>query len=527
MVFSVYEVRAEWVDLSKGLDELDIRSIASDRGNSAVIYVASGKSVYRTVNAGNSWQKVLRLHAGDTHIDFIYIDPSDSKIIYVCTDHGVYKSESGGEGQWSLIFEGVSETTKKVICVSMEPIKPEILWIGTEHGLFYLNQKSHVLEKESKIPNAVIYSILLDGSGVTNKIVSTDQGIYKNLTDHSWQKVFVPQTAQDNEDADTQSLQQFGVEEIATVPLFSNLAYSSGQGRFYAATRSGILQSDQNAVSWTNFEGQQLPDRKVNSIASSQKAVYVATNRGVFRWDSITHSFSEMYAGLVSREVRILEYNDKGKYLLAATKRGIYRFSDPESADIELSNMQVRPISMQLTNEMLARFSNEPTVLEVQQAAIRYAEVSPEKIAQWRIAAARKAWAPSLSFHQDFENRNNVDIDRGGTADPDKFIQGPQEKSWDRYFTVSWNLADLIWNSDQTSIDSRSKLMVELRNDVLNEVTHLYFERRRLQLEMLTDPTEQSSVNLDRQLRLQEFTANIDALTGGFLTNSLKKGKEL
>ena len=126
-----------------------------------------------------------------------------------------------------------------------------------------------------------------------------------------------------------------------------------------------------------------------------------------------------------------------------------------------------------------------------------------------------------LTFHQNYSTGNNVDIDRGGTGDPDRFIMGPKDQSQDRYATVSWNLADLIWNNDQTSIDSRSKLMVELRNDVLNEVTHLYFERRRLQIEILTVPMKDLPVNLEREIRLEELTANIDALTGGYLSKCL------
>jgi len=118
-----------------------------------------------------------------------------------------------------------------------------------------------------------------------------------------------------------------------------------------------------------------------------------------------------------------------------------------------------------------------------------------------------------------------VDIDRGGTNDPDRFIAGPKDLSEDRYATLSWDVGDLIYNSDQTSIDTRSKLMVELRNDVLNEVTHLYFERRRLQIETLMVPMKDLPLNLEREIRLQELTAGIDALTGGYLSSKLEESK--
>ena len=80
----------------------------------------------------------------------------------------------------------------------------------------------------------------------------------------------------------------------------------------------------------------------------------------------------------------------------------------------------------------------------------------------------------------------------------------------------------LIWNSDQTSIDTRSKLMVELRDDIMNEITRTYFERRRLQIEMVTSSPNDLKVSLEKELRLQELTADIDALTGGYFSNQLE-----
>ena len=353
------------------------------------------------------------------------------------------------------------------------------------------------------------------------KIITTSQGIYRSTAnEHSWEKVLSAQEVSEQDQTEEGPLQQFGVEEASTAPLFSNLIFLVDQNKFYAATKNGVLQGAENASTWHSLEGQTLPDKKINFIAPSQKTFYAATDRGVFQWDDISRSFHEIYAGLGSNEVRALDYSAVGNYLLAATKKGVYLLSNPE---LTLSVSPGKEIAVAQTREILALFSSEPTVLEVQNAAIQYAEVHPRKIEEWRKAAARSAWVPTLSFHQDYSTSDNNDIDRGGTADADRFIRGPREKSLDRYATVSWNLADLIWNNDQTSIDSRSKLMVELRNDVLNEVTHLYFERRRLQIETLTVPIKDLPVNLEREIRLEELTASIDALTGGYLSKCLEK----
>ena len=83
---------------------------------------------------------------------------------------------------------------------------------------------------------------------------------------------------------------------------------------------------------------------------------------------------------------------------------------------------------------------------------------------------------------------------------------------------VTWDLGHLIWSDDQTNIDVRSKLMVQLRNDIVDEVTRTYYERRRLQVALLTQPPADAQVVLEKELRVQELTALIDGLTDGYFS---------
>ena len=79
----------------------------------------------------------------------------------------------------------------------------------------------------------------------------------------------------------------------------------------------------------------------------------------------------------------------------------------------------------------------------------------------------------------------------------------------------------MIFSTEQTSIDVRSRLMVQLRDDILSEVTRLYFERKRLQLE-LTENTLKTKTRKEKELRLQELTALIDGLTNGCLSRRMQ-----
>lgn len=169
--------------------------------------------------------------------------------------------------------------------------------------------------------------------------------------------------------------------------------------------------------------------------------------------------------------------------------------------------------------KILAQFESEPGIRETQEAAIKYAEVHNEKIKEWRKNVKQRAILPTLSVGVNHDINGTSEIYTSSTAN--YWAIGPDEKStgWD--VRASWDLGDLIWNNDQNNIDVRSRLMVQLRDDILNEVTHLYFERRKLQIEMLTNPPKNLQAQLDKELRFQELTAGIDALTGGWFSKKL------
>jgi hypothetical protein len=163
----------------------------------------------------------------------------------------------------------------------------------------------------------------------------------------------------------------------------------------------------------------------------------------------------------------------------------------------------------------------EPNIQDVQRAAIEYAQVGSEKISQWRKDAAKKAFLPKINVGL---NRNTTDLwhwEGGSTtkSDDDVLRRGRDSLDWD--VSLSWDLSDLIWNDAQTNIDVRSKLMVELRDDILDQVNKLYFERLRVKNELENLPFEDKRKRFEKKLRLQELAASLDALTSGYYSEQL------
>lgn len=118
----------------------------------------------------------------------------------------------------------------------------------------------------------------------------------------------------------------------------------------------------------------------------------------------------------------------------------------------------------------------------------------------------------------------------GSISAPGRHYIGPDDTTVYRNtnwgVSLTWELGDLIWSEDQTSIDVRSRLMVELRDDILDEVTKLYFERLRVKMELDHLSIEDRRKRYEKELRLQELAASIDALTGGYFSDHLKNKAE-
>jgi len=62
---------------------------------------------------------------------------------------------------------------------------------------------------------------------------------------------------------------------------------------------------------------------------------------------------------------------------------------------------------------------------------------------------------------------------------------------------------------------------VQLRDDILDEVTKLYFERLRVKNELDNLSLEDRKKRFEKELRLQELTAYLDALTGGYFSQQI------
>ncbi|MDO8644405.1 MAG: hypothetical protein Q7S00_05510 [bacterium] len=171
-----------------------------------------------------------------------------------------------------------------------------------------------------------------------------------------------------------------------------------------------------------------------------------------------------------------------------------------------------------------AAWSQEPTVQETQEAALRYLGSDPRELESLKRKARWAAALPRLQFDYDRDQRESFALSTQDTISVtggDVFI-GPDDNDLSRDFNDTtgigikavWSLNELVFNRDLLAVGVEQRNWSRERSLVASEVAQIYFERRKLQ--MLGGPTA------EERLKVKEYAARLDALTGGWFSRQLK-----
>ena len=502
----------EWELIRTGGGETSFRAVAIHPTHEEWIFALTNNTLYESRDNGKTWQERFHLPAQAVASD-IAVDSSEKSTLLLATDRGLYGSSDGGD-HWSLLFRGASGAAAACTYVAFHPARHSTAILGTHKGLFVSSDNGQRW-KELGIPPAArdVSSVAFHPQDPDRLYLVTSQGLFVgSLTNGSWQQRVSVLQAEETTDAPAASdVVERGDTDVPLQHLSAVALDPHEPATLYLGSSRGLRMSTDDGISWQVLPHSGLESREITRLLlqrHSPVVIYAATARGVARYEPERERWVVATQGLATGRVHDLATTQT--HLWAATDRGLYRFQVAPEAFTESE-----PPSAE---ELLANFTYEPTIAQVRDAAIRYAEVHPAKIASWRTQARLRAIVPKIMMTADSNLTDFRHWDSG--TNPDSLLRGERDIDWAT--NITWELGDLIWSDDQTSIDVRSKLMVELRNDLLDDVTRTYFERRRLQVALLTSPPSDQQTLLDKELRVQELTALIDGLTGGYFSKQMK-----
>ena len=155
----------------------------------------------------------------------------------------------------------------------------------------------------------------------------------------------------------------------------------------------------------------------------------------------------------------------------------------------------------------------EPTIQEVQRAALAHYQLEPERIDSMSTAARIKGLFPEVDAGFDSLLGHNF-TDTQDALYPTLPFKERQAATNDQtiwHVRGVWDLSRVVFNPEQLDI----KTLGSLQETLVREVTTMFFSRRRVLANLILSPPDDEEDLYDEQLRLDEMTATIDAFTGG------------
>ncbi|MFH1996094.1 MAG: hypothetical protein ABIJ27_03740 [Candidatus Omnitrophota bacterium] len=496
--FCYADVQPEEI-IVNGVIDLGRASIVDFKGPArGAVYIATEYGVYRSAGADREWSELFRVpENGANRIQCIAVKGDR---IFVGTKSGLFRNTTDGTAG-ERVLSSVFPSRRDIICVELDRDKAGRVFAGTPGGLFRSDDDGNSWSRISKKYSSRVAS----SKGRVYAILNG--GFYVNGGD-GWEEILTERYRAEDEDAETADQdREAGEENIPAVRCFT-----IADGFLYVSMEDTVLVSKEGTGEWTALESEGISGGISDILASDHdKSLFAATTKGVYEYPREDSRWRSLTGEAPAFEVNKIGFKDGSRATLwAATNRGLFALKRPapDSAGTITAEKREKDLS--------ALFEREPTFIELERAAIRYNEVSAEKIKNFRRDARLRAFFPKISIGLDAGRSNNIEFYKSSTSH--YVLSGPDDLSegWD--LSVSWDLGDLVYSAAQTNIDARSRLMVQSRDAILDDLRGAFYRRRRLLFDMATRPPKDQRIRFEKEIRIQELTSEIDGLTGDYLS---------
>jgi hypothetical protein len=286
---------------------------------------------------------------------------------------------------------------------------------------------------------------------------------------------------------------------------------------------SDLVVREEADASWEQLRPTLPPGASALRLAAALDRYWLATDRGLLVAPSLRGPWRRAHDSSGSDAIFDLETGEGALYAATDTGLAVARFA----ADFSTSPDAAQPtsdlsVAIEVPQPILD--PSEPDVHSVHRAALRYLSLDPGRIAALRRGVSRRGWLPILSFRatRDRDRRKHSDYDEA-------FISGERHQfndhDYDRnhdlelQLIASWDLGEIAYHPEEIDVSREAREIIELRDDVLDEITQLYFERRRVIAAFALQPDSPAASEF--QLRAAQLAAGIDAWTGGWFGRQL------
>lgn len=413
--------------------------------------------------------------------------------VMLATGRGVYVSSDDGRS-FAEISLGTGRQ-RNVRTVAVDPADPRRLFAGTAAGLLVSEDGGATWQASLGLLGQVaVNDLVFDRLPTPGLWVATSRGVYRS---------------QDAGRAFEESWISAGdAEAVEVVALAVDPARPD---RIYGATARGLLVTTDAGVSWDRVSPPGLTQERIQDLAAYEKGLVVGTRNGVFVSDDGGGLFKELYDDLPERNVASVAVGAFKRDLWIATARGAYAYRVPGAR-----------MRRSLLRDGLKKLEqSEPTMSEVSEAALGYASLTAAQAAD---LVSRSRWSAVLP-----RVNARLKLPLFPTDAPTlrrTFLASEQavfELNTPAYFGAfaTWDLSQIVFDSKELQANETFRDLRKHRERVLDRVVNTYTARRRLQIVLMAGPPKELKALAQKTLALEEMTASLDGLTGGYFTAAI------
>jgi len=275
--------------------------------------------------------------------------------------------------------------------------------------------------------------------------------------------------------------------------------------------------SDSGSSHWEILRPALPPGARIARVAAALGRFWLATDRGLLEAESLAGPWRRASAPAGKADVRALVGDADSLYVASATR--LLR-----AEVIHTANTSAPSPLAGSSPDRAARA--EPRIQDLHRAAIAHLSLTRSRMDGMHSRVGRRGWLPVVSVRAAHDRDRDWDTDRDQT-----FTYGALHDLVDRgnghnigtgvSATFSWDFGDVVFHPEEIDVSREVRSLLALRDDVLDELTQLYFDRQRALVQRAALlPTSFEAQQL--QLRADELAAGMDAWTGGWFTRALR-----
>jgi photosystem II stability/assembly factor-like uncharacterized protein len=297
-------------DIAADLHGKSIRALALSASDPRTLVAGALDGVFRSRDGGGTWERISpQNHAELKQVESVAIDPINPDIIYVGTWHLPWKTDDGGK-TWRSIKKGVIDDSD-VFSIVIDPASPDNIYISACSGIYRSDSAGDLFRKLQGIPYSArrTRSLRMDPADHNVVYAGTTEGLWKTTdAGTTWQRM-----------------------TAANVIVNDVLIDPRHHTRLLLATdRGGTLASDDGGVTFSTsnrgFSHRQVAALLVDRLDSSVVYAGLLNDKefgGVFISRDRGQSWSQLSDGLDGRDVMVLR-QAADRSIIAGTDHGVF-----------------------------------------------------------------------------------------------------------------------------------------------------------------------------------------------------------